>query len=170
MNQDKFFAILLALGLIAVIFASTFVYKTPDTTTSYTVKEGDTIWGIAEMYCPESHTGNVVLKIERLNGISGYIQPGQVLEVPCEPIIMEATAYTWTGNRTATGTWPSRGTIAVDPEVIPLGTKLHIEGYGPAVAEDTGGAIKGNTVDLYMDTEEECWQFGRQKVEVVIVE
>jgi len=58
-----------------------------------------------------------------------------------EPMIFEATAYCYTGNRTATGTWPSRGTIAVDPEVIPLGTRLHIEGYGEGIAEDTGGPI-----------------------------
>jgi resuscitation-promoting factor RpfB len=89
-----------------------------------------------------------------------------VLEVPCEPMVMEATAYTWTGNKTATGTWPSRGTVAVDPEVIPLGTKLHIEGYGEAIAADTGGDIKGNRVDLYMESEDECWEFGRQQVEV----
>ena len=146
------------------------MYHTPDTTTSYTVQPGDTLWEIAEMYCPESHTGNVVYKIERLNHIEADIYPGQVLEVPCEPIIMEATAYTWTGNRTATGTWPSRGTVAVDPEVIPLGTKLHIEGYGEAIAADTGGDIKGNRVDLYMESEDECWEFGRQPVKVVVVE
>lgn len=166
MNQDKFLAILLALGFIATIYVSTFAYSTPDTTVSYTVKPGDTLWEIAEMYCPESHTGNVVYKIERINHIDGNIYPGQVLEVPCEPMVMEATAYTWTGNRTATGTWPSRGTVAVDPEVIPLGTKLYIEGYGPAVAEDTGGAIKGEIIDLYMETKDECWQWGRQEVEV----
>jgi len=86
MNQDKFLAILLALGLITTIYVSTFAYSTPDTTTSYTVKPGDTLWEIAEMYCPTSHTGNVVSKIERLNEIEGYIHPGQVLEVPCEPM------------------------------------------------------------------------------------
>lgn len=167
--ENIIIGIILALCLIIVIFVSGLQYRTPDTTTSYVVKPGDTLWEIAEMYCPESHTGNVVLKIERLNGISGYIQPGQVLEVPCEPIIMEATAYTWSGDKTATGTWPSRGTVAVDPEVIPLGTKLHIEGYGEAIAADTGGDIKGNRVDLYMESEDECWEFGRQQVEVVVM-
>ena len=87
-----------------------------------------------------------------------------------ETITFEATAYTWTGYRTATGTWPSRGTVAVDPEVIPLGTKLYIEGYGEAVAEDTGGLVKGNIIDLYFPTESECWEFGRRQVEVRILE
>ena len=87
-----------------------------------------------------------------------------------ETIIFEATAYTWTGNRTTSGTWPSRGTVAVDPLVIPLGTELHIEGYGAAVAADTGGAIQGQRVDLYMDTEHECLQWGRRKVEVRVLE
>jgi 3D (Asp-Asp-Asp) domain-containing protein len=81
-------------------------------------------------------------------------------------MIFTATAYTWTGNRTATGTWPGRGTVAVDPRVIPLGTELHIEGYGPAVAADTGGGIKGNRIDLYMDTDAECWEFGKRNVRV----
>ena len=85
-----------------------------------------------------------------------------------ETVTFEATAYTWTGNRTAAGTWPSRGTVAVDPRVIPLGTELYIEGYGPAVAADTGGAIQGQKVDLYMDDVNECLQWGRRKVEVKI--
>jgi len=87
-----------------------------------------------------------------------------------EVMIFEATAYCYTGNRTATGTWPSRGTIAVDPEVIPLGTRLHIEGYGEGIAEDTGGAIKGHIIDLYMESEDECWDWGRRTVKVRIIE
>ena len=87
-----------------------------------------------------------------------------------EPMTFTATAYTWTGNRTATGTWPSRGTVAVDPRVIPLGTELHIEGYGSAVAADTGGAIQGQRIDLYMDTKHECLQWGRRQVEVRVLE
>ena len=168
--ENIIIGIILALCLIIVIFVSGLQYRTPDTTASYTVKPGDTLWDIAEMYAPNYHTGNVVYKIERLNHIDGNIMPGQVLEVPCEPMVMEATAYTWSGDKTATGTWPSRGTVAVDPEVIPLGTKLYIEGYGEAVAADTGSGIQGDIIDLYMDSEQECWDWGRQKVEVVIVE
>lgn len=85
-------------------------------------------------------------------------------------MVMEATAYTWTGYRTATGTWPIRGTVAVDPEVIPMGTKLYVEGYGLAVAADTGGAIKGNIIDVYLPTESECWQWGRRQLEVRVME
>jgi len=98
------------------------------------------------------------------------LQEHQEPEPEPETITFEATAYTWTGYRTATGTWPSRGTVAVDPRVIPLGTELHIEGYGAAVAADTGGAIQGQRVDLYMDTEHECLQWGRRQVEVRVVE
>jgi len=82
---------------------------------------------------------------------------------------MEATAYTWTENRTATGTWPSRGTVAVDPRVIPLGSELYVEGYGPAVAADTGGDIKGQRIDLYMESYEEAIQFGRRQVLVEVL-
>ena len=97
--------------------------------------------------------------------ISEYRQ----IEAP-EPMIFEATAYCYTGNRTATGTWPSRGTIAVDPAIIPLGTQLYIEGYGEGIAEDTGGAIRGHIIDLYMESEDECWAWGRRTVEVRIIE
>lgn len=83
---------------------------------------------------------------------------------------VEATAYTHTGNRTKTGTWPKIGTIAVDPKVIPLGTKLYVEGYGVGKAEDTGGAIKGNRIDVFLDTEEECVKWGRKKLKVYILE
>lgn len=67
---------------------------------------------------------------------------------------------------TAIGTYCRVGAIAVDPKVIPYGTRMYIvtnDGkyvYGIAVAEDCGGAIKGNRVDLYFDTVEECYKFG----------
>ncbi len=87
-----------------------------------------------------------------------------------QKIDVEATAYTATGNRTATGTWPKVGTIAVDPNYIPLGSKVYIEGYGFATAEDTGGAIKGYIIDLYMDTYDECINWGRRDTTLYILE
>lgn len=86
---------------------------------------------------------------------------------------MTATAYTGNGF-TATGLKPVRdpnglSTIAVDPSVIPLGSKVHVEGYGYAIASDTGGAIKGNKIDLYMNSEAECLSFGRRTVTVTII-
>jgi len=99
----------------------------------------------------------------------GVVQEYQEPEPPePEPVVFESTAYTWTGCRTATGVWPSRGTVAVDPRVIPTGSKLWVEGYGEAVAADTGGDIQGQRIDLYMDSEHECLQWGRRKVEVKI--
>ncbi|MCL2495970.1 MAG: 3D domain-containing protein [Clostridiales bacterium] len=84
---------------------------------------------------------------------------------------MESTAYTWTGNRTATGTWPAGGTVAVDPRVIPLGSKLYVEGYGFAIAADTGGAINGNIIDVYLSTHDACIRWGRKHgVAVYILE
>ena len=81
-----------------------------------------------------------------------------------------ATAYTNTDPGrtiwTATGTLCRVGAIAVDPTVIPYGTRMYIVSndgqyiYGIAVAEDCGGSIKGNRVDLYFDTDAECWTFG----------
>lgn len=70
---------------------------------------------------------------------------------------------------TALGTPLRRGVVAVDRRVIPLGTKLYIEGYGYARAEDTGGAIKGNRIDLLFNTKAECRNFGRRTVKVYIL-
>lgn len=76
---------------------------------------------------------------------------------------------------TASGTYAKPGTVAVDPRVIPLGTKMYIVStdgsvvYGFCTAEDTGGAIKGNKVDLFYNTKQECMQFGRRNVLVYIL-
>ncbi len=69
---------------------------------------------------------------------------------------------------TATGTKAGYGTVAVDPRVIPLGSKVYIPEYGNAVAADTGGAIIGNKIDLCMESYEECYQFGRRDIQVFI--
>jgi N-acetylmuramoyl-L-alanine amidase len=92
-------------------------------------------------------------------------------------ISVEATAYTayCTGcsGTTATGvnlkSNPNAKVIAVDPNVIPLGTKVHVEGYGYATASDTGGAIKGNKIDIHVPTKEKAYDWGRRNVKVTIV-
>lgn len=84
-------------------------------------------------------------------------------------------AYCEPGGLTATGTSARQGAIAVDPKVIPLGSRLFIiagDGsvvYGFATAEDTGGNIKGNTVDLYYNSESLCRNFGRRSVTVYVL-
>ncbi|MBE6780420.1 MAG: DUF348 domain-containing protein [Ruminococcaceae bacterium] len=91
---------------------------------------------------------------------------------------VRATAYTHTGNRTATGVWPKPGHIAVNPKIIPYGTKMFIKTvdgkyiYGYAVAADTGGFIKKHPtgIDLFMDTERQCINFGVRKAEIYILE
>lgn len=80
-----------------------------------------------------------------------------------------ATAYSPTGNRTYSGTVPRRGTVAVDPKVIPLGSKLYIDGYGYGKALDVGSAIKGNRIDVFMETEREARKWGSRKVKVYIL-
>ena len=78
----------------------------------------------------------------------------------------------WTGQPTAMGTELTDGrTIAVDPSVIPLGQKVYIEGIGERVAEDTGSAIVGNRIDLFVDaSHEEIMDMGVSYLDVYIVE
>lgn len=85
-------------------------------------------------------------------------------------LTMTATAYTHTGNRTATGTWPSVGTVAVDPKVIPLHSRLYVDGYGYATAKDVGSSIKGNKIDLFFETKAEALKWGRRQVQVYLLE
>lgn len=117
------------------------------------------------------------IRIEELNEAStdNSIQtpPSSENEEYKATYIMEATAYTG-GGITATGSKPVRdpnglSTIAVDPTVIPLGSKVYIPEYGYAIAADTGGVVKGNIIDLYMNTLEECLSWGRRNVTLNIV-
>ena len=71
---------------------------------------------------------------------------------------------------TATGIPARHGVVAVDPNVIPLGPRLYIPGYGAAIAADTGGAIVGHTIDLCMESYDEAIQFGRRSVEVYVID
>lgn len=97
--------------------------------------------------------------------------------------VLDMKAYAYTNENGAAGVYTASGTrarvgaIAVDPKVIPLGTRLYITSadgeswvYGVAVAEDTGSAIKGNKIDLFFNTMKECRRFGAQDAKVYILE
>ncbi len=90
---------------------------------------------------------------------------------------MEATAYTYVPGKTtmttATGETLRKGIVAVDPREIPMHTKMFITGsveYGLGVAEDTGGVIKGNIIDLAYMSYDECIQFGRRQMQVYFLD
>jgi len=91
---------------------------------------------------------------------------------------VSATAYTAYCNgcsgKTATGlnlrANPNMKVIAVDPRIIPLGAKVYVEGYGYAVAADTGGAIRGYKIDVFMSSNQDCYRWGRKKVKIKILD
>lgn len=98
-------------------------------------------------------------------------------------ITVEATAYT--ANPSENGTYggrvltamghdltanPNMKVIAVDPKVIPLGSKVWVEGYGEAIAGDTGGAIKGNRIDVLVGSDGSANSWGRKSVKVKVIQ
>jgi len=101
------------------------------------------------------------IEIDKINKID---YPLAIKEKKPDYIIMRASAYTKSHEEgtfkgiTKSGTKVCRGTASTDPRVIPLGIKLHIEGYGEATALDVGEAIKGNRIDLYMETKKEAFE------------
>ena len=76
-----------------------------------------------------------------------------------------------TKSDTSTGTTPKFGTIAVDPSVIPYGTKVYIPRFGQTfIAEDCGGGIKGNRIDIFMNSESECNSWGVRSITIEILD
>ncbi|WP_085508609.1 LysM peptidoglycan-binding and 3D domain-containing protein [Thalassobacillus devorans] len=181
----------------------------------YTVKSGDTLWGISQEH------GVSVDELKNWNQISTTtIYPGDQLSLKGaveqtstsnteeqssteaeqtstnedateqssseqasqsmegQTINVSATAYTanCTGCSGVTYTGidlnanPDKKVIAVDPNVIPLGSEVYVEGYGRAVAGDIGGAIKGNKIDIFMPDRSDALEFGVQNVEVTILD
>ena len=162
-------------------------------TSSYKVKSGDTLYRISVKH------GVSVADLKGWNGLSSdLIFPGQVLAVKggsyttpvsnpspakqtspeaVKEFKVEATAYTaycsGCSGITATGinlrANPNLKVIAVDPKVIPLGSRVWVEGYGEAIAGDTGGAIKGNKIDVFFPSQSDALNWGRKTVTIKIL-
>ncbi len=93
--------------------------------------------------------------------------PAESAPGPSTTLVVDAVAYHLPG-RTASGLPVGVGVIAVDPAVIPLGTRVYVPGYGPAVAADVGSAIKGNIIDLWMPSTAQALAWGRRTVTITI--
>ena len=149
---------------------------------TYTVKKGDSLYKIANMH-------NVsVSKLKSMNNLkSNVIRPKQKLKVTgtaksstpsrsnsdnvAKEFYVSASAYTANcsgcSGITKTGINlkqnPNLKVIAVDPNVIKLGSKVHVEGYGYAIAGDTGGAIKGNKIDVFFPSKNTAYGWGEKQ-------
>ncbi|CAM3554382.1 3D domain-containing protein [Marinicrinis lubricantis] len=162
---------------------------------SYTVKAGDTLYRISKRY----NTSVDVLMLENKISDPSLLQVGQKLKISSgthsvETLltgkkggiekVLNATLTAYTAGVESTGKSPSHPaygitssgtrveegrTIAVDPDVIPIGSLVYIEDIGVRTAEDTGSAIQGARVDVYMEDLDEALQFGVQKNKKVYV-
>ncbi|AMW62674.1 3D domain protein [Bacillus phage DIGNKC] len=148
---------------------------------------------LAAQYGIEGYKGTANQNIQLLGYLQGDLNQPQPKKVQDESykettpqgktIVVKATAYTahpsenggTYGGRVLTATGfdltanPSAKIIAVDPRVIPLGSKVHVEGYGTAIASDTGGAIKGNRIDVLMPSQSQSSNWGVRTVKVTIL-
>ncbi|HML87338.1 MAG TPA: peptidoglycan-binding protein [Methylomusa anaerophila] len=132
-----------------------------------------------------SGTQRAVKEFQQSNGltVSGVVDKETVLYLERaggEPsrynrsLLMRASAYTANdpgcSGFTYRGNQLRRGLVAVDPTVIPLGTRLYINGYGYAIADDIGSSIKENRIDLSFDSRAEAFSFGVRNVTVYILD
>jgi 3D (Asp-Asp-Asp) domain-containing protein/peptidoglycan hydrolase CwlO-like protein len=119
----------------------------------------------------QSQVPVVVAKAQAAEQKSRTVQPGAPVTVPPpsggRKLTVSATCYILRGT-TASGLPVGPGIVAVDPNVIPLGTKLFIPGYGKGVAADVGGGIKGAIIDLWYSTYAQCAKWGRRTVTITI--
>ena len=178
-------AILLSFGMSSAASANT-----------YQVKSGDTLWSISKKH---NVTVNQIKSWNKLSSdrivpkqilhVSAQktaakttaAQPKPAAKVQgvtfTKELTVTATAYTadckGCSGITATGLNlkknPNAKVLSVDPKVIPLGTKVYVEGYGYAVAADKGSAVKGNKIDVFFSSKKQALQWCVKKVKIKIV-
>ncbi|MFK2826373.1 3D domain-containing protein [Bacillus sp. B190/17] len=180
---------IMSLVVACVLFSTSAVEAA---STGHTVQRGDTLWSIAKEY---KTTVNQLkqwnnLKSDRISVGTKLIIKNTSAQAAAKPaagkpaavqsakvLTVRATAYTASckgcSGVTATGINlkknPNAKVIAVDPRVIPLGTKVYVEGYGEAIAGDKGGAIKGNKIDVHVPTKKHAYRWGVRTVKVKIL-
>lgn len=183
-------------AFIAVMVASTFIFVGTSEAASHTIKKGENLTMLAKKYdtsvkelmaLNDLKTTKVQVKqvlklpshiknksaVKKTSTKKSATHPSNVKKT----IKMSATAYTANckgcSGITKTGLNlrknPSLKVIAVDPKIIPLGSKVWVEGYGVAVAGDIGGAIKGNKIDLFMSKKSTAKNWGRKTVTVKLL-
>lgn len=162
---------------------------------TYTVKKGDSLSKIAKTYHITvnnlkqwNHLSSDLIKVNQSLKIVNPGTPVKSTPVKATPvkaapvkavkvITVSASAYTLNFARctgiTATGINlkknPNQKVISVDPKVIKLGTKVYVPGYGTAIAGDTGGAIKGNKIDVFIPSQKAAIQWGRKTIKIQIL-
>jgi 3D (Asp-Asp-Asp) domain-containing protein len=115
---------------------------------------------------------NVETTVASDNGIIGEAAAALVEETPvAPPISYVATAYSLRG-RTASGRPVSKGLIAADPRVLPLGSRVRLEAgnySGEYLVADTGGAVRGRRIDIWTPTSREAMKFGRRTIKLTVL-
>ncbi|MEK4385567.1 3D domain-containing protein [Solibacillus sp. FSL W7-1464] len=184
-------------AFIAVMAVSTFIFAGTSEAASHTIKKGENLTMLAKKYDTSVKELMAIngLKTTNLQIKQVLKLPSQVKNKPAvkketatkasathpsnvkKTIKMSATAYTANckgcSGITKTGLNlrknPSLKVIAVDPKIIPLGSKVWVEGYGIAVAGDIGSAIKGNKIDVFMSKKSTAKNWGRKTVTVKLL-
>jgi 3D (Asp-Asp-Asp) domain-containing protein len=126
---------------------------------------------------PAAHTASAKPAAQAPRESEPTVEAASTTNTSSREITVKATAYTAScegcSGTTATGINlidnPNKKVIAVDPSVIPLGSKVYVEGYGEAIAGDTGGAIKGNRIDVFIPSEQDAINFGVKQLKVTIL-
>lgn len=139
------------------------------------VKENGVV--VSKTLLKETKVKNAVDKVVAVGTQVSVAQASRGSVTSGEELTVTATAYTpyCTGCSGVTATGinlrnnPDLKVIAVDPSIIPLGTKVYVEGYGYAIAGDTGGAIKGNKIDVFFPTKSQAYNWGRKTVKIRIL-
>lgn len=181
MNDLKMLPVILLITLLLGI--SIDAAAAPSNISVYTVHKGDTLYRIAKWH----RTSVAQLQLDNRIRNASQIQVGQRLKIRSTTVVIDrkqvrkvlnATLTAYTAGIESTGKAPGHPaygitasgarvregrTIAVDPKVIPIGATVYIEGIGLRVAEDTGSAIRGAKIDVYMNDVNDARQFGVKK-------